>query len=457
MASYDYKNNGCYVLEAGDYEISIRSDSHHVIDSKTVTVAKETVYGEGNSRSTDKTAATNRFDYAAGEIEYLSRADHFANYETATAAPANYSMSDSVKEGFYTLANYQPTQDDSAKMPTTGAKGSLTLADMAGLSYDDSKWDKLLDQMTVAEMSNMVSMGGYMTAAASSVGVDATIETDGPSGLHSNFTTLEGTSFPSPVMLAATWNKELAEQKGELVGRQGQELGITGWYGPAMNTHRSAFSGRNFEYYSEDPVLSGMMALNEVNGARKFGMQCYVKHFALNDQEEQRTGMLCVWSNEQAIREIYLKPFEMAIKNSDTTSVMSSYNYIGNKWAGGCSELLIDVLRNEWGFEGDVVTDWYGGYGYMNSDLAIRNGGNRMLTTTDMAKLTDTTSATAVSSMREAVHGILYSLVNSSLYAGANRGLATWKKALYAADAVIAALALLLEITFFIRLKKKKY
>ena len=459
MASYDYREKGCYVLEAGEYLVSLRNDSHTVIDTETVTVDKEIVYGEGSARTSDKKAAINTFDYAAGEVEYLSRADHFANYETATAAPLNYSMSDSVKEGFITLANYDVTQDTdtAATMPTTGAKGSLTLADLAGREYGDSRWNQLLDQLTVAEMSNLISMGGYMTTEVSSIQLDATIETDGPSGLHSNFTALEGTSFPSPVMLASTWNKELAERKGELVGRQGQELGITGWYGPAMNIHRSAFSGRNFEYYSEDPVLSGIMALNEVTGARLYGMQTYVKHFALNDQEEQRTGMICVWSNEQAIREIYLKPFEMAIKQGKPTSVMSSYNYIGNKWAGACNELLIDVLRDEWGFEGVVVTDWYGGYGYMNSDLSIRNGGSRMLTTTDMAKLTDTESATAVSAMREATHGILYSLVNSSLYAGVNRGLATWKKILYAADAAVIALAVLLEVVFFIKLKKKDF
>lgn len=230
-------------------------------------------------------------------------------------------------------------------------------------------------------------MGGYTTAAVNSIGLAATIETDGPTGLHSNFTELEGTNFPSIVMLASTWNKELAGQRGELIGLQGQELGITGWYGPAMNIHRTAFSGRNFEYYSEDAVLSGIMAASEVAGAKKYNMQTYVKHFALNDQECNRIGMLCTWSNEQAIREIYLKPFEMAFKIGGSEQAMSSYNYIGNQWAGACSALLKDVLRGEWGVQATVVTDWYGGYGYMNADLAIRGGGDRMLTTTDMAGL----------------------------------------------------------------------
>lgn len=459
MASYDDTNLGCYVLEHGDYEISIRANSHEVIDSRTISLDKDVVYDGSNHRASDQTAAGNVFDFAKGNVTYLSRADHFANYEEATAAPAQFSMSDAVKAGFWSLANYDAAADaiPDAKMPTTGAKGSMTLADLAGAGYDSAKWDNLLDQMTVEEMTQLISVGGYSTMGVSSIGLNATIETDGPSGLHSNFTELEGTSFPSSVMVASTWNKDLAKQKGELIGRQGQELGISGWYGPAMNIHRSAFSGRNFEYYSEDAVLSGKMAAQEVIGAREYGMQCYVKHFALNDQESKRTGMLTVWSTEQAIREGYLKAFEIAIKEGQTTSVMSSYNYIGNQWAGACSALLNTVLRDEWGFRGVVVTDWYGGYGYMNSDLSIRNGGDRMLTTTSTAALVDTTSATAVSSMRQACKNILFSLVNSSLYAGLSTGIAQWQMMLYTADGVAAACVILLEAIFVSKILRKKY
>lgn len=459
MASYDEENNRCYVLEHGDYEISIRSDSHTVIDSRTIHQDEDVIYGADNPRSTDKTAATNVFDFAKGDVTYLSRADHFANYEQATAAPENYSMSNEVKTGFISMANYDAAADVKADavMPTTGAKGTLTLADLAGADYDDAKWEKLLDQMSVEEMSQLITLGGYSTVAVPSVGLDATIETDGPSGLHSNFTELDGTSFPSSVMLASTWNKELAGRKGEAIGKQGMELGISGWYGPAMNIHRSAFSGRNFEYYSEDAVLSGQMAAQEVIGARKSGMQCYIKHFALNDQESQRTGMLTVWSSEQAIREGYLKAFEIAVKEGNTTSVMSSYNYIGNQWAGACDALLNTVLRDEWGFSGVVVTDWYGGYGYMNSDLAIRNGGDRMLTNIATAALKDTTTATAVSSMRTACKNILYSLVNSSLYAGLSMGAAQWQVVLHIFDGIMAALIVVLEAVFALRVIKKKY
>ena len=384
MAAYDDQDRGCYVLEAGDYAISIRSDSHTVLDTRSVAVESDVVYNDENAgaRSSDAVTAVNRFDFARGDVTYLSRADGFSNYAKATAAPTVFDMSEEAKAGFIANASYDPAAyAGDGEPPVTGANNGLTLADMAGAEYDDERWDALLDQLTVSEMSSLISVGGYMTSAIPSIGFQATVETDGPSGLHSNFTDLSGTNFPSPVMIASTWNKDLARERGELVGRQGQELGISGWYGPAMNIHRSAFSGRNFEYYSEDAVLSGIIAANEVAGARRYNMQTYVKHFALNDQESNRLNMLLTWSNEQAIREIYLRPFEMAFKDGGSRSAMSSYNYIGNVWAGACDALLNQVLRGEWGIDCTVVSDWYGGYGYMNADLAIRNGGDRMLTT----------------------------------------------------------------------------
>ncbi len=459
LASYDNKGQGAYVLEKGDYEISIRENSHKVIDSRSFTLANDQVYGESNPHMGDVQAASNRFDFADGGIEYLSRADHFANYETATAAPSAFSMADEVKAGFITNANFDASKYVNAgdTAPTTGAKNNLKLTDMVDLAYTDEKWEQLLDQLTVEEMSTLINYGGYMTAAANSIGLAQQIETDGPSGLHSNFTTLDGTSFPSTVMIASTWNKELARKRGELVGKQGAELGITGWYGPAMNIHRSPFSGRNFEYYSEDPILSGRFAVEETAGAREYSMQTYIKHFALNDQETWRTGMLLTWSNEQAIREIYLKPFEMAVKKGGTHSVMTSYNYIGNQWAGACDALLNGVLRQEWGFTGVVATDWFGGYGYMNSDLANINGGDRMLTNTGSAVTADTTSATALNRMRTASKNILYSLANSSIMNGVERGLPLWRQILNGVNIGVIALCVLLEAVFLFKLLRKKY
>ena len=195
MASYDYQNAQAYVLEAGDYVISLRSDSHNVIDSRIYNVADTITYSGDNARSTDLTTAANHFDFAEGDIEYLSRADGFANFDEVTAAPANYSMPEDDKAQFTNNSNWVPEEDPDAEMPTTGADNGLTLADMRGLDYDDEQWDALLDQLTVDEMN------------------------------------------------------------------------VSGWYAPAMNIHRSAFAGRNFEYYSEDGLLSGKIASQAVQAA----------------------------------------------------------------------------------------------------------------------------------------------------------------------------------------------
>ena len=311
MASYDTYGAGCYVLEAGDYQISINSDSHNVIDSQTYTVASTVTYDESNPRSTDETAAVNEFAYAEGDVTYLSRADGFANYADATAAPASMSMSDEAKATFLNNSNYNPEDynNDSDEMPTTGAKNGIKLADLRGVDYDDAQWDSLLDELTISDMDTMIAIGGYQTSAASSVGKIMTVDCDGPASINNNFTGIGSVGFPSAVMIASTWNKNLALKFGESIGKMADEMEVSGWYAPAMNTHRSAFAGRNFEYYSEDGVLSGYMATNAILGAEEYGVYAYMKHFALNDQETNRTEMLCTWANEQSIREIYLKPF----------------------------------------------------------------------------------------------------------------------------------------------------
>ena len=217
-----------------------------------------------------------------------------------------------------------------------------------------------------------------------------------------------------------------------------------------MNIHRTAFSGRNFEYYSEDGVLSGAMAANAIAGAQEHGVYAYMKHFALNDQEGNRNCMAATWSNEQAIREIYLKPFEQCIKAADCHAVMSSFNYIGNTYAGNCSALLNDVLRGEWGFVGMVLTDYYGVYGYQDSDRLIRNGGDFCLVNydTETNHLTDTTSATALVSARQACKNILYTVANSRAYypENLNPGMPGWEKVMIGVDVVLAAALIALEV-----------
>jgi beta-glucosidase len=464
LASYDYQTNGCYVLEAGDYVISANDDSHNVADSQTYTVASDIVYNESNKRGSDAVAATNEFDFAEGEITYLSRADGFANYAEATAAPATYEMTDEQKAAFdnahtYTEAGYQNDDDANAADITTGAKNGLKLVDLRGVDYNDAKWDQLLDQMTIDEMQQTIGFGGYQTAAVSSIEKVRTNDCDGPASINNNFTGVGSVGFPAATLIGMTWDKELAYAFGNSIGEMANEMDTSGWYGPAMNIHRTAFAGRNFEYYSEDGVLSGRMASNAILGAQEHGVYAYMKHFALNDQEGNRTSMAATWSNEQAIREIYLKPFEISVKDADCHAVMSSFNYIGTRWAGGCKELLKNVLRGEWGFVGFVETDYFGVYGYMTADQGVRNGSDLMLCTTgnDFNTVTVLTNSSK-QALREASKNILYTVVNSRAYAAENLnpGMAKWEIIMIGADVLVALLIVALEIKTFKSYKKRK-
>lgn len=463
MASYDENNAQGYVLDAGDYKISIRTDSHTIINEKTYTVAENIVYNDTNPRSTDKTVAKNQFDFAdQGEVTYLSRTDGFANYEVATAAPASLTASDQTVSLFMNNSNYNPEDYNNSQdeMPTTGASNNMELSELRGADYNDERWNTLLDQLTVADMDTMIAIGGYQTMAASSVGKLSTIDCDGPASINNNFTQKGSVGFPSAVMIANTWNKDLALQFGESIGKMADEMDVSGWYAPAVNTHRNAFAGRNFEYFSEDGVLSGMMSANAIIGAEKYGVYAYVKHFALNDQEINRTNMLLTWSNEQAIREIYLKPFEIAVKQGGAKAVMSAFNYIGTQPAGACSALLNTVLRSEWGFNGFVLSDYFGVYGYMDSDRMIRNGNDCMLVAydTETNHVTDTKSATSIKAMRTATKNIMYTVVNSRAYEPENMasGLMTWQIAAIIIDIFFAALIIVLEVFALKRYKLNK-
>ncbi len=457
MASYDYKDAKGYVLEAGDYIISINKDSHNIIDSKTYKVASEI-----KGRNSDQSEVTNRFDFAEGEVEYLSRADGFANYKDAIKAPSDYNMTDEAKASFYNISNYltpeatAADEDPNAAAITTGADNGIKLKDMVGIDKDDPMWDQFMDQLTLDEMNDIISLGGYQTNSIDSVDKIRTNDCDGPSSINNNFTGVGSLGFPVGVVISATFNKQLAHDFGYYIGVMADEMDTSGWYAPAMNIHRTAFAGRNFEYYSEDGVLSGYVAGNSVAGAWENGVYAYMKHFALNDQEQNRCDMLCTWTNEQALREIYLKPFEKCVKNYGCLAVMSSFNYIGNRWAGGCSELLKDVLRGEWGFKGFVLTDYFGVYGYMSSDQAIRNGTDMMLvnypTQTNNVQFRDTNGAQQA--MRQSAKNALYVVANSRAYYPENYSnkMAIWRVILYIADAVVIALCCFILVKAF---KKK--
>ncbi len=444
MASYDYSGDGAYILEEGSYGISIRMNSHDVIEGHSYVVEDTVVYDETNPRSTDDTAATNQFEQAHGDkVTYLSRANGFENYDEATAAPSDYSLSDEYKAQFINNQNYDPEDynDPDDEMPITGADNGMTLADLRGADYDDPRWDDLLDQLTVEDMDRMIAYGGYSTTAVDSVGLVATTDCDGPASINNNFTQVSSIGFPGCTLIAATWNREMPYNYGNSIGRMADEMDVSGWYAPAMNIHRSAFSGRNFEYFSEDPVLSGKMAAQAVIGAKEHGVYSFIKHFAFNDQEMNRNDMICTWSNEQALREIYLKPFEICVKEGGTTAVMSTFSYIGTIWGGAYYPLQTTVLRDEWGFRGMVLTDYYGVYGYMDADQAIRGGTDICLSPMDNETnhLTDTTSATSIKAARQSCKNIMYTIVNSRAYDPENldQGMAGWQQIAVGIDIIL--------------------
>ena len=461
MASYDENHAKAYVLEKGDYAISINSDSHTVLDQKTYTADKDVVYKGENKRASDDTAATNVFEDAKGDVTYLSRADHFANYEEATAAPASAELGEPYVSEYHLNSNFDKTTylNDEDVMPTTGADNGLTLADMRDADYDDPRWEKLLDQLTVDEMANMIAMAGYQTAAMDSVGKVATLDFDGPAAINNNFTGVGSIGFPIEVVVASTWNKELAQAWGECMGKISQEMGAEGWYAPGMNTHRTAFGARNYEYFSEDGVLAGNMGAKAVEGARKYGVYSYIKHFALY---EGNAKMVSIWSNEQAIREIYLKPFEISVKQGGANAVMVSWSFLGDKWTGESSNLMNTVLRDEWGFRGMALTDFFrnNGHGFMNADAALANGVDAMLSTFNGEEnnVANPEHPTSVLQMRNACKNVMYTVVSSWAYDGEHEetGMENWKKAGIGIDIVIALFMAGMEVLVIRGYKKRK-
>ena len=439
MASYDETGAKAYVLEAGTYQIKLMNNAHEVIDQREYEVPATITYSGENARSTDLVAATNEFeDVAQGQIkQYVSRADWDGTLPTA--------RTDGKTASAETVAAKENTpvyENNDSDQPITIADHGLTLEDMTGLDYDDPKWNDLLEQLSVDDMTNMISNGGWSTPEVASVGKPATNDLDGPAGINSLVSSLKGVSFPSEVIVGSSWNTDLAQRFGTAFGAEAAANHVVGLYAPGMNIHRTPFSGRNFEYYSEDGLLSGKMGAAMVQGVGSQGVYTYIKHFALNDQESNRLS-ISVWANEQSIREIYLKPFELSVKEGGTTAVMSSYSRLGNTWAGASKALLTDVLRNEWGFHGMVVTDSaMGNTSWMDINLALRAGGDMMLCL--MGVKLDSSSNTAQQAMRRACHNILYTQANSIAIAAAVDNTPYWLILLAIVDSILLIAIVLL-------------
>ena len=479
LASYDYNDangNGFvgYEVEAGQYTFYISHNAHDWANDGVIEFTY-TVPEGGFKYSTDDTTGheiENLFDDVSGHIsEYLSRENNFANfdcligaseeqYRIATdeiIAALTYKLNDKESDPWYSTET--PNQSNSV---ITYEEAKVKLWQLTGKSYDDPLWDELLDQLTVKEMAEIIARGNFRTLKIESIDKPLTIDADGPMG----FSLFMGDSavydtcyYATECVLAATWNVDLAEAMGVMIGNEGlvgNEAGdgrpYSGWYAPATNLHRSQFGGRNFEYYSEDGLLSGMMASAVVKGAQSKGVYTYVKHLVLNEQETNRGGTgLVTWANEQSMRELYFKPFEMCVKDGGTTAMMSSFNRIGLTWTGGSYALLTELLRDEWGFRGMVITDFVTTEPYMNEDQMIRAGGD--LSLCNYGPLDDTSSPTAVSAIRQAVKNILYTVANSNAMNGMGDGVVWayrdpwWVTALYTLTAVLGGLTLIAAFT----------
>lgn len=421
LASYDYKAEKAYVLSAGDYTLSLRTDAHKVKSgadmTKEFTVDNKIVYKGKNKRANDLKIAENLFDEVSAHTQtYLSRSD-FAGTMPSAPEDADKVATQGIIDGVkvFTYDTYK-----NAKTPTTGANNKVYLIDLRDKPYDDPLWDTYLDQFSASQLDNLVSTGGYKTIGVSALGKPPTTDPDGPAGFSAFFTNaIYGAGFCSEVVTAATWNVELAEEMGRHIGEEGLQGGYHGWYAPGVNIHRSPFGGRNFEYYSEDSLISGKMGSAVVKGCAEKGVYCYIKHFAVNDQETDRNGLL-TWVNEQAMREIYFKPFELAVKEGKTTAIMSSFNRLGTVWAGGNYNLLTEVLRNEWGFKGMVVTDYNAG-SYMDTNQMLSAGGDLMMDTIGKHPA-NTSNPETIAAMRQGAKNILYTVVHSHAMNGIESG-----------------------------------
>ena len=356
-----------YVLEAGDYVVHLSKNAHDSRIQLPFTQEAELVYRQDPATGNP---LARRFAGYEGGFRRLSRKD---GPGARPAAPAGEDWTAGPQVASYPRKAFPPFPQGCA---ATGKECGLRLADLQGKPWDDPDWGRFLDQFTAEEMAYLISHGGYQTRAVERLGLPATIASDGPAGIHDSVTARAGISYPSGTTLASTWNPALAEEYGKAIGAEAAFLHVQEWYGPSMNLHRSPFGGRCFEYYSEDPLLSGKTAAAVVRGAQSQGLACHIKHFALNEEDRHRLSVH-TWCSEQAIREIYAKPFEYAVKEGGALGVMSALNCVGPDWSGGCAPLQTGLLREEWGFRGCVVTDY--AVGYMSSVQGVFAGNDLWL------------------------------------------------------------------------------
>ena len=492
LRTYDSNNAQTYILDAGDYYFTVADGAHEAVNN--VLAAKgytpdsaAAMDAEGSADLTfrwnnaeldttifatsEATGAeiTNLFDEAdpnkssdaPGEVTWLSRSDWEGTFPTA---PAELSANETMAENLE-FTQYDPEDYEDVEMPTLEADNGLALASLIGADYDDPMWDDLLDQLTFEEMVNTITLGFHNTAACPSIGKTATKDENGPQGLTAALTGGESAMcYTSEDVMAATFNVELMEDLGRCIGEDCLAMGYSGLYGPGVNMHRTAYSGRNFEYYSEDPFVSGTICAAEVQGIQSKGVYVYLKHVALNDSESSRRGVN-TWLNEQTAREIYLEVADKAVVDGGAWCTMSGFNRWGTKWCGEYEALQTDYLRGELGMRGMSITDYSGSSQYMDlcdaliAGTDIWDSPDATIHTTNAYNYED--DAYIVTQMREAMHNILYTVVNSNAMNGLSEAdrlesvTPWWQTALYAAIGVFAVLTVV-SIVMLVRAVNRK-
>lgn len=478
---------------AGDYYFAVGHDAHdalnNILAAKGKTVADgmtaegdSTMTAEWNNAaldtktyavdSTTGTEISNKFDYANianydeySDTKYLTRNDWVGTFPTAfctrvdeTTGEKYITFPQEIIDALYP----QYTEDkDAYTMPVTGEENTenLTLAHYRDTMFDDDSWNDILNVISADDLAYMVRMGGYGTPSLNYILKPATKEKDGPAGISATLIGgTQGMAYPTEVVIGSTWNTDLAYEMGVAVGNDAMFAGIQGWYAPAMNIHRTPYSGRNFEYYAEDGFISGKMGASTVEGAQSKGLFCYIKHFAVNDTEgviDENMNIkgskdgISAFLNEQALRELYLAPFEESVKSGETLGVMNAFNRIGTKWCGANYELLTDVLRNEWGFHGIVITDFAGLPDYMDIKAGLQAGTDMWMNTNETSfDLGDYKNDPQIMTyLRNAAHDICYTVSHSVAMNGLSETsklvniTPLWMKWMYTLDAVVAVLA----------------
>ena len=516
LRAYDANGAKTYIVDAGNYYFATGNGSHEALnnilvakaeleDAANGTVDLNKMVGTGDAslavqyqqasldattyaKTTDGTEISNQLDHAdlnkfdddtSNDVVYVSRSNwkntmpEAAITATAYQAAVQIAANDAIVAG---LA-IQDQPESTGEMPTMGKEGTLTLPQFVGVPMDGSitvngqeyTWDDLLDQLTFSDMTKLVGLAYHSTASASNVGKPATKDENGPLGLTATLTGGgSSTGYTSADILAATFDREIAEAVGRSLGNDclmATGKAYSGLYGPGVNIHRTPYGGRNFEYYSEDPFISGQICAAQVSGIQSKGVYVYMKHFALNDQDTGRDG-LCVWTNEQAAREIYLQAFEYPIEQANALCVMTSFNRLGTTWAGGDYNLLTNILRNEFGMKGIILTDFSNSNNYMDVVQGVVAGGNAWDANDANkwpAKLKEyKDNATVCNAMRDASKHILYTVANSNAMNGVSENVqivevrAWWQTAILVLDVVFGVLAVGSAVMLVRDIRRKK-